>query len=194
VPFWRYAWLYHDEEHGLRQFQVLIEASRQFERNKSLAAFKNSIQPMKTSREKPSIYNRWRFGYSNLGQGGVDSFTTSVTKIEVHRSLLAAAIALKRYELKYHRKPTSLESMVPEFLSSVPIDFFDGKKLRYRLREDGNWVLYSVGADGVDNGGDPTAKEPALKGIWSGRDAVWPQPASEEESRIYETEKPIKRK
>jgi hypothetical protein len=35
----------------------------------------------------------------------------------------------------------------------VPVDPYDGQPLRYKLKQDGV-VIYSVGHDGVDNGGN----------------------------------------
>jgi hypothetical protein len=72
----------------------------------------------------------------------------------------------------------------------------DGKDLRYRLNADGTYLLYSVGEDGVDNGGDPTPKEGKGPGFRNGRDWVWPRPATAEEVQAYDAEqsKPTKRK
>jgi hypothetical protein len=41
---------------------------------------------------------------------------------------------------------------VPELLSEVPQDPFDGQPVRYMLRENG-YLLYSIGADGKDDAG-----------------------------------------
>jgi hypothetical protein len=52
----------------------------------------------------------------------------------------------------------------------------DGKPLRYRLRPDGSWVIYSVGTNGQDQGGDPTPVDTnAEPGFWAGRDLLWPK-------------------
>ncbi|MCP5522009.1 MAG: hypothetical protein H7A46_10730 [Verrucomicrobiales bacterium] len=69
---------------------------------------------------------------------------------------------------------------MPAFLPEVPIDWMDGQPLRYRLRSDGSYLLYSVGADGIDQGGDPERTSES-RGSWEGRDDVWPQPATTEE-------------
>jgi hypothetical protein len=53
------------------------------------------------------------------------------------------------------------------------------KPLRYRLKLDGSYVLNSVGLDGKDDGGDPGLALSATPGLWGGRDAVWPSPATE---------------
>jgi hypothetical protein len=51
----------------------------------------------------------------------------------------------------------------------------DQKPLKYRKTENG-FVLYSVGEDGRDDGGDPTQVQSLEKDyeLWTGRDAVWP--------------------
>jgi hypothetical protein len=71
------------------------------------------------------------------------------------------------------------------------MDFMDGKPLHYRLKSEGGFLLYSVGEDGQDNGGDSTPPEPVLPNNrsplwWKGRDAVWPMPATAEEIKEYE--------
>ena len=63
-----------------------------------------------------------------------------------------AWIALERYRRKHGALPEKLEQLVPEFLDEVPADPFDGRPLRYLIR-DGKPVVYSVGKDRVDDGG-----------------------------------------
>jgi hypothetical protein len=60
---------------------------------------------------------------------------------------------------------------VPEFLEAVPIDHMSGLPLHYRITGDKEFLLYSVGEDGVDDGGDATPG----KSFWDGHDAVWPR-------------------
>jgi len=45
-------------------------------------------------------------------------------------------------------------------------------------------VLYSVGLDGKDDGGDSTLvfDKRSYPRIWNGRDAVWPTAATDEEA------------
>jgi len=63
------------------------------------------------------------------------------------------ALAVERYRLKYGGLPETLEALVPEFLGEVYLDPFDGKPLRYVLRPEGGYTVYSIGQDGRDNGG-----------------------------------------
>jgi hypothetical protein len=90
-----------------------------------------------------------------------------------------AAIALKRYQLRHGTLPPALEAIAPEFLPSVPFDPMSGKALCYRLKSDGGFLLYSVGEDGKDDGGDARPAGGTVFGLWEGRDAVWPGAASE---------------
>jgi len=48
--------------------------------------------------------------------------------------------------------PERLAELVPDYLEAVFKDPFDGADLRYR-KLDGGFVVYSVGKDGVDDGG-----------------------------------------
>jgi hypothetical protein len=63
------------------------------------------------------------------------------------------ALAVERYRLKYGKLPGLVTELVPEFLGAVYLDPFDGKPLRYVLRAEGGYMIYSIGEDGVDNGG-----------------------------------------
>jgi hypothetical protein len=63
-----------------------------------------------------------------------------------------AAIAVERFRLAHGRLPENLNELVPQFLSAVPSDPFEGAPLRYHRLAKG-YVIYSVGSDGHDDGG-----------------------------------------
>jgi hypothetical protein len=67
----------------------------------------------------------------------------------------AAALAVEGYRLKHGGWPQTLDALVPGWLKAVPVDPYDGKPLRYRHAAEGV-VVYSVGKDGKDDGGDFT--------------------------------------
>ena len=99
------------------------------------------------------------------------------------RNVIVTAIALKRYELRHHQLPDKLNQLVPDFLKSVPTDYMDGQPLGYRLNADGTFLLYSVGENGKDDGGNPSLEKGAESSSfnWLNPDAldwVWPQPAT----------------
>ena len=63
------------------------------------------------------------------------------------------ACALERYFLNRHSYPQNLETLVPEFLDRVPTDLIDGAPLRYRLTDDGRYLLYGMGWNERDDSG-----------------------------------------
>lgn len=95
--------------------------------------------------------------------------------IEAQRRLTITALALERFRLKRAAYPPDLAALTPEYLRAVPVDPFSGAPLCYRLLPDGRFLLYSVGEDGRDNGGDATPKAGSSNGLWSGKDGVWPE-------------------
>ncbi|HTY87567.1 MAG TPA: hypothetical protein VMB80_08895 [Candidatus Acidoferrum sp.] len=66
--------------------------------------------------------------------------------------LATTAIAIERFRLLQGRLPENLNELVPQFLSAVPSDPFDGQPLRYHCLA-GGYVVYSIGQDGHDDGG-----------------------------------------
>ncbi len=67
--------------------------------------------------------------------------------------LILTMIAIKRYQMKYKILPKKLTDLVPGFMKSVPLDPFDGKPLRYKIIK-GGFVVYSIGNDSTDDGGN----------------------------------------
>jgi hypothetical protein len=116
---------------------------------------------------------------------------------EARRRLTITAIALERFHGRHGSYPKSLQELVPELLSAEPTDFMDGKPLRYYRTDDGHFMLYSVGLDCVDNGGEWRRPRPqpdsyeVASGLRfaQGADLVWPRPASDAEAeRLHQEE------
>ena len=74
-----------------------------------------------------------------------------------HVSLLTLELNLRCYRAEHGKPPATLDELVPRYLKTLPADPFTGKPLIYRLQGT-NWLLYSVGPDGVDDGGKPAAR------------------------------------
>ena len=194
---WRYAWASPDQLRGLQGKQVLVDALRKREAG---AGFKTVFAYQEQKLTELGIQQR-ATNDDGMLFGGEDPrylFTESVRALErlphrlllaeAARQLLVTAMALKRYQLRNGHYPDALASLQPEFLNGSPRDPVDGEPLRYKLQPDGTFLLYSIGEDGEDNGGDPL---PATKNSnprdetrfpWlKGRDLVWPTPATEAE-------------
>jgi hypothetical protein len=83
-----------------------------------------------------------------------------------HLAAVQALVALRAYGQAHDGLPESLDALVPEFLEQLPVDAFDGQPIRYDQK---GGVVYSVGEDFEDHGGDPAqnfrelSAEPTLR-------------------------------
>jgi hypothetical protein len=73
---------------------------------------------------------------------------------QVRMRLLICELAVEQYRLERGSEPAALIELVPGYLPSVPMDPCSAGPLRYRQAPSGP-LVYSVGPDGVDNGGEP---------------------------------------
>ena len=78
----------------------------------------------------------------------------AATRAETTESCARVAVAMTRYRLDHGAPPTKLDQLVPAYLDTVPIDPYDGNPLRLNA-VGGALVIYSIGPDGMDNGGVP---------------------------------------
>jgi hypothetical protein len=80
---------------------------------------------------------------------------------------LHTAYALAAYRKDNGRYPAKLEDLAPKYLAAVPGDIFSGKALIYKPAEKG-YLLYSVGANGIDEEGrwyddEPRGDDPRVR-------------------------------
>ena len=88
---------------------------------------------------------------------GVDLWNREAAQMAIHRRntiqhLLMTELALLAYRHDTGSFPEKLDTLVPEYLSTVPTDPFGDGPLVYRGGED-DFTLYSVGPNCVDDGG-----------------------------------------
>lgn len=187
---WRSSWSYADELRLLKGESTILEALRCMRTNQS-QNFKADYDAMKSRLASLGITNVGAALFQKLkipdpgelfGSWDLSSSIRKTIRTETARRLIVTAIALKRFQLQHAKLPATLTELLPEFLSSVPIDPNDGLPLRYHANSDGTFLLYSVGEDGQDDGGDPTVTTTSsATPSWQNdhaRDWVWPQPAS----------------
>jgi hypothetical protein len=75
------------------------------------------------------------------------------------RDAILTAIALELYHRHHAVYPDSLTELVPDLLPTIPVDMFSNQPVRYVLR-DGRPLLYSVGTNGIDDGGTLGTSKP----------------------------------
>ncbi len=182
---WRSSWSYSDEMRTLKGETIILDGLRQMQTNQ-IQNYKAELDAMTSRMAALGITNAGAAFFRALkissltdvlGSWDMSSAVKKSIRMEAVRRVVVTAIALKRFELKHGHLPKTLGELASEFSPAVPLDPYDGKPLRYRANGDGTFLLYSIGDDGVDNGGDPTVFGANLN--WqNARDWVWPQPAS----------------
>lgn len=134
-------------------------------------------------KDKPDgDYRSWKYFITGLVVPATAKAANRAFRAQTHCEIVVAAAALKRYHMRHKKYPSSLDELVPEFLSEIPHDYQDGKPLRYRL-DGSQFVLWSVGPNGRDDRGTSKSK-PNFSWMF-GPDDVWPQAASEAEVTVY---------
>ena len=199
IFMWRNWWSYPDELRCLKGYEVCINAARFAETNgafqialKDQAAKLNDLGISKLDEDFIAFISGQTDFHSMLSQSisSLDVMVKKVMMVEVAKKATTTAIALKRYQLKHGHYPADLNSLVPEFLPAVPLDPVDGQPLRYRPNADGTFLLYSVGENGKDDGGDPSLEKGVTGSNFNWQnphalDWVWPQPATPEEVQHF---------
>jgi hypothetical protein len=115
-----------------------------------------SAQPYYKAQDKLSDLNEigHTMGIANLLVPAMMNSLTAATRAETTESCARVGVAMTRYRLDHGTLPTTLDQLVPAYLDAVPIDPYDGNPLRLNT-VDGASVIYSIGPDGMDNGGVP---------------------------------------
>lgn len=96
--------------------------------------------------------------YNFLVYWSTPNWVKAVQKFAVSQSMVnedAVACALERYRLEHGSYPESLDALVPQLLGKVPHDLVGGKPLKYRPAAAGQFLLYSIGWNEIDDGGVP---------------------------------------
>jgi hypothetical protein len=186
---WRWFWSFEDEIRAQPIWEVVLEGTSQLATNH---AFLFTQAFVKTNFARLNTDSLTNDPFETESQNAVSQLYAihKAAMAEVIRDVVITAIALKRHELRHQQIPDSLTELVPDFLNAVPTDYMNGQPLHYRRNADGTFLLYSVGENGKDDGGDPSL-EKGITGsnfFWQylhALDWVWPQPATEADIQNY---------
>jgi len=128
---WRASWTYSDELQMLKNDQIVLKTLRTTETNgfffnPAYSNMVNQLQATEPTNDPDSWIDKMdekglqrRFSEDALVNGSIFS---RVIAVEAAREIIITAIALKRYQLKYGDYPTNLDSLVPQFVATVPKD------------------------------------------------------------------------
>ncbi|CAA6676560.1 MULTISPECIES: hypothetical protein [unclassified Lentimonas] len=96
-----------------------------------------------------------------------------MTQCEARDRLAQTGLALSAYHAEHNSYPHSLSDLVPSYLSELQLDPFSEAPLVYQWLE-GGYQLYSVGVNGLDEGGVERVDADIDEGdlIWTGAGSV----------------------
>lgn len=126
-------------------------------------------EPIELIIQRSQLHERLSMGWGGrlllwLEARGLAGFdvTTELPRLRAHHDaqirLLLAACAVERHHLGHDAYPESLDILVPDYLESIPPDPLGVGNLKYRLTDSG-YLLYSVGRNGIDDGGVPPTQQ-----------------------------------
>ena len=102
----------------------------------------------------------------------------SANQAAVDQALIVTA--LESHRLAKGGYPPSLDALSPEWLATVPGDWFSGDGLVYSPNADGTFALYSIGYNETDDGGEFSFVEDKRRAIQF-EEGDWPWPIAAEE-------------
>lgn len=94
----------------------------------------------------------------------IAKITNTTDRFEQQQNCLLLAFALAAFRDENGKYPQSLEDLTPKYFAMITSDIFSGKPLVYRRKETG-YLLYSVGANGRDDGGATFSDDPSADDI-----------------------------
>ncbi|HEX4414869.1 MAG TPA: hypothetical protein VH107_14640 [Lacipirellulaceae bacterium] len=83
----------------------------------------------------------------------VDAAVYAQERTNANLEVLRLAAALAVYRADHKNYPDKLDDLVPTILAKLPVDLFTASPFKYKRIDDG-YLLYSLGPNGIDNGGN----------------------------------------
>jgi hypothetical protein len=100
----------------------------------------------------------WRNFLTNAFSSSISSVKRfAFAQVQVDEARIACR--LERFHLTHNVYPDSLDALSPAYGAEIPKDIMNGRPYHYKLLADGTFLLYSVGWDQVDDGGEMPAPE-----------------------------------
>lgn len=130
----------------------------------------------------PGVLDGFFWMSSRYSDYPIDYNISLLEHVYMARCELDAAVtmlALTEYRRDVGRYPEQLDRLVPRYLHRLPIDYGDRQPLRYRT-EGEEYILYSVGVNGVDDGGVAATRWPDEFNVEENLDVVFSQAQREE--------------
>ncbi|MFT3878057.1 MAG: hypothetical protein QM703_00175 [Gemmatales bacterium] len=119
------------------------------ERFKAMSAEGQGVSPFVYMR---NAYDTSKDDYKKNSFLNIDKIARAMLSYRAHCRCITTALACERYRLEKGVWPTTWEQLSPKYLPTTLLDPFTGKPLFLKALPDG-LMIYSVGTNGVDDGG-----------------------------------------
>ena len=137
---WQAALSSQDELMYLKDFQEILAAVSAVRRTSSAADLGRLVPFRGPWTGRLADY---RFPMARAVASSMVTGIRNWARAEARRQLVLAAIGLERFHLQHGTYPEKLAQLVPEILPAVPVDFGDGKPVRYE-RQGEQFRLWSI--------------------------------------------------
>ena len=150
-------------------FDRLVEAFRKplrSDRRNAIAFLKEELEPLRKKvadvepLEKLSVSDLRKLGSERVAQAGTVSLVSAISlynnaleRMSMISTTTKLGFALARYKADHGSYPAKLDDLKPKYLRAVPVDFFNNDSPLNYSRGGEGYLLYSVGLNGVDDGG-----------------------------------------
>ncbi|HEY5910165.1 MAG TPA: hypothetical protein VJA21_06125 [Verrucomicrobiae bacterium] len=175
-PIYKLTGIDEDELFYLESIQGTISAIRLIKKGQPWTEAADGLNQASVKLDKisrsPQRFQHW---LSFLVMPNCIRAVQAGTRNETLRQLTLTAIALKRFQMRHGTLPLNLRALSPEILAAPTYDPLSGQPLQYIVKDDGRYILYSVGQDGRDDGGETPFWYRGKYGLWEEPDAVWPE-------------------
>jgi hypothetical protein len=167
------GWVYQNLVAYNRRVQAFVPSS--------LRSKPPTISPTQVNQIRERVPREIPSGpYGWLSQMAIPNFAKALEKVaHTQTSVNQARIvcALERCRLMRGKYPGSLTELQPQFIDQLPADIISGDPMKYRLTNDGKFLLYSIGWNETDDGGIPTpTRDSSVKADLTLGDWVWRYP------------------
>jgi hypothetical protein len=143
------GWFYRNEVTIGRLFQAGLGAFDPVRRTVDLALADRTAGDAEQQLRQKHPYTI----FASMLVPAINKSVAKTGRTQASVNLAATACALERFREHAGRYPENLDALVPRFMERLPVDPVNGEPLRYRLLDDGRFVLYSVGLNRKDDGG-----------------------------------------
>jgi hypothetical protein len=125
-----------------------------------------------------AIQKKGRSPYTLLAGIAVPNYVKALQTTARNQTLVsqgAVACALERHRLADGQYPKTLDALVPKFMDKIPHDIIGGQPIKYQRTADGKFLLYSIGWNEKDDGGQVVRNKNGAVDVSSTEgDWVWP--------------------